>query len=142
MVMTPRKSSADAWKYVKKDGADIEWLLCEKIFTGSLTREVDHLLGITNGNGGGVEQCPTISEEQKTSVERDFYKSTAERGHGKMKSPRVQGEIYVSCSTPIPSFTSNNGDSSVSVPTKTSRTVTLKSIWKPVEKQQVDDAIA
>jgi hypothetical protein len=47
----------------------------------------------------------------------------------------------VSCSTPIPSFTSNISGSSAFVPRKTSGTTTLKTIWKLVEKQQVDDTI-
>ena len=72
--MAPHKSSAEAWKYVKKEGLHVTCLLCGHKFCGSLTRVVDHLLGVSNGSGGGVEGCKAISDEQKVVVQQDYDK--------------------------------------------------------------------
>ena len=46
---------------------------------------MDHLLGINNGSGGGVEGCTKISDEQKDVVEKDYNKSKVEKGKRDMK---------------------------------------------------------
>jgi hypothetical protein len=79
------KSSAEAWKYVKREGADYICHLCGKIFSGTLTRVVDHLLSIFSGNRGGVEGCPAIYDEQKDAVQQDYDKSKADKGRKEMK---------------------------------------------------------
>jgi hypothetical protein len=135
------KSTAVAWKYVKREGADCICQLCGKHFSGTLTRVVDHLLSISSGNGGGVEGCPAISDEQKDAVQRDYDKSKEVKGRKEMKRQRIQREIAMSSSPVNSSFTSKF-DGSSSTQTKTCGASTLNAFWKPVEKQQVDDAIA
>jgi hypothetical protein len=118
------KSSVEAWKYVKREGADCICQLCGKNFSGTLTRVVDHLLSISNGNGGGVEGCPAISDEQKDAVQRDYDKSKAEKGRKEMKRQRIQKEIGMSSSPMNSSFTSKF-DGSSSTQTKTCGASTL-----------------
>ena len=67
--MEPHKSSAKVWKYVKKERLYVTCMLCGHNFCGSLTRVVDHLLGISNGSGGGVKGCKRILDEQKVVVQ-------------------------------------------------------------------------
>jgi hypothetical protein len=57
-----------------------------------------------------------------------------------MKRQQIQREITVSSSLDIPYFTLNIGGPSFT-PTKIGGASTLNAIWKPVAKQQVDDAI-
>ena len=66
--MAPPKSTVVAWNFVKKDGYNLSCQLCGHDFTGTLTRVVDHLLGISNGSGGGVEAYTKITDEQKATV--------------------------------------------------------------------------
>jgi hypothetical protein len=101
---------------------------------------VDHLLNTSNGNGGGVEGCPAISDEQKDAVQRDYDKSKEEKGRKEMKRQQIQREIGMSSSPMNSSFTSKfNGSSSTQ--TKSCGPSTLNAFWKPLKKQQVDDAI-
>ena len=56
--MAPNKSTSEAWKHVTRNGANkVKCKLCPKVITGSLTRVMDHLLGITASKGGGVTAC-------------------------------------------------------------------------------------
>ena len=64
-------------------------MLCGHKFCGSLTQVVDHLLGVSNGSGGGVEACKGISDEQKVAVQQDYEKSKAERGKKEAKRQRI-----------------------------------------------------
>jgi hypothetical protein len=134
--MAPPKSTAESWKHVKKEGNTLVCQLCGHNFNGSLTRAVDHLLGISDGSGGGVEGCKKISDEQKNAVEKDYNKSKIEKGKMDMKRQWIEREIAMTSSNTI-HFSSNLGGSS-STPTKAGGTKT----WKPIEKQEVDDVIA
>ena len=143
--MAPHKSSTEAWKYVKKEGLYVTCMLCGHKFCGSLTWVVDHLLGVSNGSGGGVEACKGISDEQKVAVQQDYEKSKAEGGKKEAKRQRIQREIDVSSSPEIASHTSKFGGSSSTPATNTiggSGTATLNTFWKPVDKQKVDDSLA
>ena len=73
--MAPPKSTAVAWTFIQKDGSNLSCQLCGHNFKGTLTRAVDHLLGITNGSGGGVEACTKIIDEQKAKVDKDHSSS-------------------------------------------------------------------
>ena len=77
--MAPPKSTVVAWNFVKNEGKNLLCQLCGHQFTGSLTRVVDHLLSISNGIGGGVEGCIKISNEQKTTVEKNYFTSKMEK---------------------------------------------------------------
>jgi hypothetical protein len=83
--MAPPKSTPEAWKHVNKEGNSLLCQLCGHNFSGSLTRAMDHLLGISNGSGGGMEACTKISNEQKDAVEKDYNKSKVEKGKRDMK---------------------------------------------------------
>lgn len=137
--MEPQKSTAEAWKYVN-EGSDRIYQFCGKHYTGSTTETVDHLLGASNGNGGGIEGCPKISDEQKDAVWQE-HGNSKRRSRNELKRQRIQREITMSSSLGIPSFTSNFSGSS-STPEKIGGASTLNAFYKPVEKQQVDDAIA
>jgi len=139
--MAPQRSIAVAWKYVKKEGSEVICQLCGHTFTATLTRVVDHLLCISNGNGGGVEGCQGISDAQKDDVRKDYEKTKAERGKREIKRQRIMREINMSSSSSIPGFSSNVCGSS-STPSKTGGTTTLNAFWKPVERQEVNIAFA
>jgi hypothetical protein len=62
---------------------------------------VDHLLGINNGSGSGVERCTKISDEQKNAVEKDYNRSKVEKGKRDMKRQWIEREIVVSSSKPF-----------------------------------------
>jgi hypothetical protein len=133
--MAPPKSTAKAWKHVKKEGNNLLCQLCGHNFSGSLTRAVDHLLGISNGSGGGVEACTKISNEWKDAVQKDYTKSKVEKGKMDMKRQRIEREIAMSFSNTIHSSSSFS-------PAKAGGTKTLNQFWKPIEKQEVDDVVA
>eukprot|EP00253_Pinus_taeda_P010127 PITA_10127 len=111
-------------------------------FTGTLTRAVDHLLGISNGSGGGVEACSKIIDEQKATVEKDHSNSQMQKQKRVNKRQRIEREIAMSSSNTINSVSKIGGSSSTTTQAKTSGTKTLNQFWKPVEKQEVDDAVA
>ena len=91
--MAPHNSSAETWKYVKNEGLYVTCLLYGHKFCGSLTRVVDHLLGISNGSGGGVEGCKGISNEQKVAAQQDYDKSKAKKGKkGSKKAKNSEGD--------------------------------------------------
>jgi hypothetical protein len=138
--MAPPKSTAEAWKHVKKEGNSLVCQLCGHNFSGSLTRAVDHLLGISNGSGGGVEACTKISNEQKDAVQKDYNKSKVEKGKLDVKRQRIEREIAMSSSNTIHSSSNMGGSSYASA--KAGGTKTLNQFWKPIEKQEVDDVVA
>eukprot|EP00253_Pinus_taeda_P032271 PITA_32271 len=77
--MAPQKSTVVACNFVQKDGFNLSCQLCGHNFTGTLTRAVDHLLGISNGSGGGVEPCTKITDEQKATVQKDHSNSQMQK---------------------------------------------------------------
>ena len=90
--MAPHKSSAEAWKYVKREGLYVTCMLCGHKFCGSLTRVVDHLLGVSNGSGGGVETCKGISDEQKVAVQQDMTYQKQKEVKGSKKEKNSEGD--------------------------------------------------
>eukprot|EP00253_Pinus_taeda_P024452 PITA_24452 len=138
--MAPPKSTVVAWNFVKKDGNNLSCQLCGHDFISSLTRAVDHLLSISNGSAGGVEGCTKISNEQKATVEKDYFTSKMENEKRVNKRQRIEREIAMSSSNTINSISTIGGSSSTKV--KTGGTKTLNQFWKPVEKQEVDDVVA
>jgi len=73
--MAPPKSTAEGWKHVEKldgPGRHLKCRLCNFEFVGSLTRVMDHLLSITNGKGGGVEDCKKVSAKLKETLQKDY----------------------------------------------------------------------
>jgi len=127
--MAPPKSTVVAWNFVKKEGKNLLCQLCGHQFIGSLTRAVDHLLGISNGSGGGVEGCTKISDEQKTTVEKDYFTSKMEKEKRENKRQRVEREIAMSSSNTINSISTIGGTKKLL-------------IRKPIERQEVDDVVA
>ena len=111
------KSTVVAWNFVKKDGNNLSCQLCGHDFTGSLTRAVDHLLSISNGSGGGVEGCTKISDEQKTTVEKDYFTSKMEKEKRENKRQRIEREISMSSSNTFNSISTIGGSSSTQVKT-------------------------
>eukprot|EP00253_Pinus_taeda_P016211 PITA_16211 len=140
--MAPPKSTVVAWNYFQKDGFNLSCQLCGHNFTGTLTREVDHLLGISNGSGGGVEAYSKITDEQKATVEKDHSNSQMQKKKRVNKRQRIEREIAMSSSNTINLVSKIGGSSSIATQAKTSGTKTLNQFWKLVEKQEVDDAVA
>ena len=110
--MASHKSSAYAWKYVKKEGLYVTCMLYGHKFVGSLTQVVHHLLGISNGSGGGMVGCKGLLDEQKVAVKQYYDKSKAERGKREVKGKIIQRDIDVSSSLETASHTSKFGVSS------------------------------
>lgn len=109
---------------MKKKGTDCICQLCGKHLSGPLTKLVDHLLNLSSGTKGGVEGCPTISDEQKDAMQQDYDKSKEVKGRKEMKRQRIQREIVMSSSPMNYSFTSKFNRSS-STQTKTCGVSTL-----------------
>ncbi|GLJ06469.1 hypothetical protein SUGI_0039910 [Cryptomeria japonica] len=139
--MPPKKSDSLVWKYVTRDGNELFCKECKKPFKGSLTRARDHLLGISGGKGGGVTACPKVTAEMRACLEREQSSSIVGMLKTTQKKQRIQEDesrftsISSSSSLPnasssLPKATGASGESRI-----------LKSFWKPVEKQQVDDAL-
>ena len=143
--MAPPKSTAEGWKHVEKlDGLGnhLKRKLYNLEFVGTLTRVMDHLLSITNGKGGGVVGCPGVSAELKTVLEKDYERIKKAKAVNENKKRRIATEIAMSYN-PFPSFSPNMANAGSSCQsTKSFGTATLNSLWKPVEKQNVDDALA
>ena len=145
-AMAPPRSSAEAWKHMEKlDGQrHVKCKLCNIAFVGSLTRVMDHLLSISNGRGGGVEGCKVVSAELKEILQKDYDKIKRAKQVQENKKQRVQSEIEMNYRlNPFSSFSptmSTAGSSHQRV--KTSGTPTVNTLWKPVQKQEVDDALA
>jgi hypothetical protein len=88
--MAPPKSTAEAWKHVKKEGNSLIYQLCGHNFSGSLTRAVDHLLGISDGSGGGVEEflnaCAIPFNMARNLYCQNAFKKAVEFGKGYVPS--------------------------------------------------------
>eukprot|EP00253_Pinus_taeda_P019249 PITA_19249 len=138
--MAPPKSTVVAWNFVQKYGFNLSCQLCGHNFTGTLTRSVDHLLGISNGSGGGVKACTKITDEQKATVQKDHSNSQMQKQKRVNKRQRIERELAMSSSNTINSISNIGGSSSTQA--KTGGTRTLNQFWKPVEKQEVDDVVA
>ncbi|XP_059073475.1 uncharacterized protein LOC131045108 [Cryptomeria japonica] len=140
--MPPKKSDSLVWKYVTRDGNELFCKECKKPFKGSLTRARDHLLGISGGKGGGVSACPKMTAQMRAGLEREQSSSIVGMLKTTQKKQRIQEDVSrftsISSSSSLP-----NASSSLPKATGASgESGTLKSFWKPVEKQQVDDALA
>ncbi|GLJ21846.1 hypothetical protein SUGI_0408530 [Cryptomeria japonica] len=103
---------------------------------GTLTRLRDHFLANTGGPGGGVQACIGATPELKAILEKELAASTVGKMKKAQKKQRIEGDIsrftFVMSSSSVQS-------EAVSVPKQSG---TLNNFWKPVEKQQVDDAVA
>ncbi|GLJ22064.1 hypothetical protein SUGI_0413480 [Cryptomeria japonica] len=140
--MPPKKSDSLVWKYVTRDGNELFCKECKKPFKGSLTRARDHLLGISGGKGGGVSACPKMTAQMRAGLEREQSSSIVGMLKTTQKKQRIQEDVSrftsISSSSSLP-------NASFSLPKATGasgESGTLKSFWKPIEKQQVDDALA
>jgi hypothetical protein len=95
--MAPPKSTTKAWKHLEKlDGFNKRYLkcrLCNVEFVGSLTRVMDHLLFISNGRGGGVEDCKNVSAELKETLQKDYDRIKNAKKVNENKRQRIQEEI-------------------------------------------------
>ncbi|GLJ44428.1 hypothetical protein SUGI_0931890 [Cryptomeria japonica] len=136
VVMAPNKSTSKGWKHVTRNGTYLHCNLCSKVYTGTLTRIKDHLLGISGGKGGGVTACPNVSKEIRDILEKEQASSIAGKMQVAQKKQRIEEDVsrstsIMSSSSSLPKATGTSKESG-----------TLKSLWKPVEKQQVDDALA
>ncbi|GLJ22420.1 hypothetical protein SUGI_0422030 [Cryptomeria japonica] len=134
--MAPPKSTSEAWKHVTRNGTHIKCNLCEKTMIGTLTRLRDHFFANTGGPGGGAQACIGVTPELKAILEKELAASTVGKMKKAQKKQRIEGDIST--------FTSVMSSSSVqSKPMSVSKqSGTLNNFWKPVEKQQVDDAVA
>ena len=145
-AMASRRSIAKRWKYVEKFdgyvGRHLKCKLCNAEFVGSLTRVMDHLLSISAGRGGGVEGCSGVSTELKATLQKDYDIIKKIKQTNENKRQRIQAELRMNYSplSPFSSSTVGVGSSSQVLPTRDTRT--LNSLWKPVQKQEVDDALA
>ena len=145
-AMAPRRSIAEGWKYVDKIGGSVgrhlKCKLCNAEFVGSLTRVMDHLLSISAGRGGGVEGCTGVSTELKATLQKDYDIIKKIKQTNESKRRRIQAELGMNYSplSPFSSSTVGVGSSSQVLPTRETRT--LNSLWNPVQKQEVDDALA
>ncbi|GLJ18826.1 hypothetical protein SUGI_0336350 [Cryptomeria japonica] len=88
------------------------------------------------GKGGGVPACPNVSKEIRDILEKEQASSIAGKMQVAQKKQRIEEDVSISTSI-------MSSSSSLPKATGTSReSGTLKSLWKPVKKQQVDDALA
>ena len=112
-------------------------------FFGSLTRVMDHLLSVTNGKGGGVEGCKNVSAELKETLQKDYDNIQKAKKVNENKRQRVQTKIAMNYNSlsELSSSTVGVGSSSQSKISKSSGTATLNTFWKPMQKQEVDDAV-
>ncbi|GLJ45608.1 hypothetical protein SUGI_0960040 [Cryptomeria japonica] len=134
--MAPNKSTSEGWKHVTRNGTYLHSNLCPKVYIGTLTMIKDHLLGISGGKGGGVNACPNVSKEIRDILEKEQASSIAGKMQVAQKKQRIEEDVsrstsIMSSSSSLPKATGTSKESG-----------TLKSLWKPVEKQQVDDALA
>ncbi|GLJ16666.1 hypothetical protein SUGI_0286060 [Cryptomeria japonica] len=134
--MVPPKSTSEAWKHVTRNGTHIKCNLCEGTIIGTLTRLRDHFLANTRGPGGGVQPCIGATPKLKAILEKELAASTVGKMKKAQKKQRIEGDIsrftYVMSSTFVQS-------KPVSV---SKQSITLNNFWKPIEKQQLDDAVA
>ena len=142
--MAPTKSVAEGWKYMEKldgvSGRHLKRRLSNDQFVGSLTRVMDHVLSITNGRGSGVEGCKWVSPELKEILEKDYERIKKAKEVKDNKRQRIQTEIATNYNS---SFSSSMvGIGSSSQPKKSSLETTLNTLWKLVQKQDVDDVVA
>ncbi|GLJ40751.1 hypothetical protein SUGI_0842620 [Cryptomeria japonica] len=134
--MAPPKSTSEAWKHVTRNGTHIKCNICQANIIGTLTRLRDHFLANTGGPGGGVQACIGATPELKAILEKELAASIVGKMKKAQKKQRIEGDIS--------RFTSAMSSSSMqseaaSVPKQSG---TLNNFWKPVEKQQVADAVA
>ena len=100
---------------------------------------MDHLLSISNGKGGGVEGCKNVSVELKETLQKDYDGIKKSKKVNENKRQRVQKEIAANYNR-FSSSIAATGSLAQSI--KSSGAATLNSLWKPVQKQEVDDAVA
>ncbi|GLJ31786.1 hypothetical protein SUGI_0639410 [Cryptomeria japonica] len=134
--MAPNKSTSEGWKHVTHNGTYFHCNLCPKVYTRNLTRIKDHLLGISGGKGGGVTACPNVSKEIRAILEKEQASLIKRKMQVAQKKQRIEEDVsrstsIMSSSSSLPKATGTSKESG-----------TLKSLWKLVEKQQVDDALA
>eukprot|EP00253_Pinus_taeda_P032068 PITA_32068 len=104
---------------------------------------MDHLLSVTNGKGGGVEGCKNVSAELNETLQKYYDNIQKAKKVNENKRQRVHTEIamtYNSLSA-LSSSTVGVGSSSQSKISKSSGTATLNTLWKPMQKQEVDDVV-
>ncbi|GLJ36259.1 hypothetical protein SUGI_0727940 [Cryptomeria japonica] len=135
-LMAPPKSTSEAWKHVTRNGTHIKCNMCQANIIGTLTRLRDHFLANKGGLGGGVQACTGATPELKAILEKELAASTVGKMKKAQKKQRIEGDISRFTSAMSSSFVQSEA---ASVPKQSG---TLNNFWKPVEKQQVDDAVA
>ena len=129
------KSNAEEWKYISKEFPNkLKCNLCGHQFKGTLTRARDHLLSLSGGRGGGVHGCLKITPEIRDILSHGMETSQSESANKLAKKQRVEKDIAGSYS----SIASASACNSVK---QTTSSATLKSLWNPIEKRHVDDAV-
>eukprot|EP00253_Pinus_taeda_P002536 PITA_02536 len=104
---------------------------------------MDHLLSVTNGKGGRVEGCKNVSAKLKETLQKDYDNIQKAKKVNENKRQHVQTEIAMNYNS-LSALSSSKvgvGSSSQSKISKSSGTATLNTLWKPMQKQEVDDAI-
>ncbi|KAH9322058.1 hypothetical protein KI387_016697, partial [Taxus chinensis] len=91
--MGPPKSTVEGWKHVTRDGNNVKCRLCGHHFTGSLTRIMDHLLGISRGRGGDVAPCGSVTLEIRTALEKDQSSSISRKMKLVQRKQRIQDDM-------------------------------------------------
>jgi hypothetical protein len=141
--MASPTSTTETWKRVETlDGFNerhVKCRLCNAEFVGSLTKVMDHLLSISNGKGGGVEGCKNVSAELKETLQKDYNGIKKAKKVNENKRQCIQEEIARNYN---PFSSGMHATGSSFQPIKSSGTTPLNSLWKPVQKQEVDDAVA
>ena len=104
---------------------------------------MDHLLPISNARGGGVEGFLGMSTDLKEMLQKDYERIKKAKKMNENKRQHIQIEIALNYK-PFSLFSSSMDEigSSSQVMSIKSRETTLNSLWKPVQKQEVDDVEA
>ena len=149
------RSKLPEWKYLeRKNDGKIYCKFCNNTCGTSVTRARDHLLGIVGGTGGGVAACTKIDEDVKKrlSEEVNAHKQgkVVQEARKKRTQDTLMGRENVINSTPS-SFLPFVASTTSSMPYGSQREPTLPDVdptqqtlekaWKPLERNEVADAV-
>eukprot|EP01018_Ginkgo_biloba_P026858 Gb_19905 [translate_table: standard] len=127
------KSKVEEWKHINREFPNkLKCNLCGHHFIGSLTKATHHLLSLTASRGGGVQGYPKITPKIRYALTSGIEASQSESVKNIAKKQQLEREI-------VGSYSSIASASNYAMHTASS--ATLKSLWKPIEKQHVDDAV-
>ena len=104
---------------------------------------MDHLLPISKSRGRGVEGFPGMSTDLKEMLQKYYDRMKKDKRMNENKRQHIKIEITLNYK-PFSLFSSSMDEigSSSQVMSIKSREPTLNSLWKPVQKQEVDDVEA